>query len=300
MVVFYRRLPKFGYLRPRDLDEALDRLAEETERGSKYRVLAGGTDLVPQLKSRAVAAPEFVIDLKGIAALSGLEDGAEGLRIGSLATVTEVAASAVVAARYPALSLAARNISARQIQNRATIAGNICNAAASADSAPPLLALGADVMCLSRGDERRVAIEDFFTGPGRTVLKPGELVSEIRIPPPGEGARSLYLKLAARGRMDLAWVGVAAAGEAVNGGIENIRIGLGAVAPTPVRARKAEAVAQGGLLNPDVVAEAASAAASEIEPREDSYRASPRYRRLMVEVLTRRALEQIAGQETKA
>lgn len=293
MVVFYRRLPKFGYLRPRDLDEALDRLAEETERGSKYRVLAGGTDLVPQLKSRAVAAPEFVIDLKGIAALSGLEDGAEGLRIGSLATVTEVAASAVVAARYPALSLAARNISARQIQNRATIAGNICNAAASADSAPPLLALGADVMCLSRGDERRVAIEDFFTGPGRTVLKPGELVSEIRIPPPGEGARSLYLKLAARGRMDLAWVGVAAADNA-----GDVHIGLGAVAPTPMRARKAEAVLQGKPLEPEIVAQAASAAAGEIEPREDSYRASPRYRRLMVEVLTRRALEQIAGQGT--
>jgi carbon-monoxide dehydrogenase medium subunit len=294
MVVFYRRMPRFDYLKPGGLGEVLD-LLDGAEEG-QYRVFAGGTDLIAQLKAREISAPGAVIDLKGIGALSEIgldEDG--GLRLGATVSVSQVAASALVGEKYPALAEGAREIASLQIQNRATITGNICNAVSSADSAPPLLALGAKLQLVRRGGERIVDLADFFSGPGQTIIEPGELVREIRLPPPPEGARSVYLKLAPRGRMDLAWVGVAAAARIKDGKAIDPRIGLGAVAPTPLRARGAEEVLRGQKLDTDIIEETARVAAGEVSPREDSFRASADYRRQMVQVLVRRALGRLAA-----
>lgn len=294
MVVFYRRMPRFDYLKPGSLGEVLD-LLDGAENG-QFRVFAGGTDLMAQLKAREIEAPATVIDLKGMDELSRLEyDETDGLCMGATVTVAEVAASPLIAEKYPALGQGAREIASLQVQNRATIAGNICNAVASADSAPPLLALGAKLVLVRRGGERTVDLTDFFTGPGRTVLAPDEVVREIRLPPPPAGALSVYLKLAPRGRMDLAWVGVAAAGQIEKGRVRALRIGLGAVAPTPIRARRAEEVLHGQKLEPDTIEAAARMASGEVSPREDSFRASAEYRRRMVQVLVRRAIDRLAA-----
>ncbi len=294
MVVFYRRMPRFDYLKPGSLGEVLD-LLDGAENG-QFRVFAGGTDLMAQLKAREIEAPATVIDLKGMDELSRMDyDATDGLCMGATVTVSEVAASPLIAEKYPALAQGAREIASLQVQNRATIAGNICNAVASADSAPPLLALGAKLVLVRRDGERTVDLTDFFTGPGRTVLAPDEVVREIRLPPPPDGALSVYLKLAPRGRMDLAWVGVAVAAQMEKGRARALRIGLGAVAPTPIRARRAEEVLHGQKLEPDTVEEAARMASSEVSPRADSFRASAEYRRRMVQVLVRRAVGRLAA-----
>ena len=292
MVVFYRRMPRFEYLKPQSFQDVLELLQDDTP--NRYRVFAGGTDLMDQLKQRKIDVPETVIDLKGLAELDYIKfDKSTGLRIGALTTVTDVAKSPEIEQHYQALSQGAREIASIQIQNRATITGNICNAVSSADSAPPLLALGAEVICASGKGERTIKIEDFFTGPGKTVLQPDELVREITLPPPAEGSDSVYLKLAPRGRMDLAWVGVAVAVEIIEGSFSEIGIGLGAVAPTPLRATKAEAALRGAKIDQENIDKAAAIASSETSPRENSFRAGGEYRHMMVEVLVKRALTQL-------
>ena len=146
----------------------------------------------------------------GVAAtgIARTDDG--DLRIGATVTVAEVAASPLMTGPYAALAEGAREIASVQIQNRATITGNICNAVSSADSAPPLLVLDARIICVGPNGERAIPIADFFEGPGRSTLRPGEIVREIRLPARDTTWRSTYLKVAPRGKMDLAWVGVAA------------------------------------------------------------------------------------------
>jgi carbon-monoxide dehydrogenase medium subunit len=296
MVVFYRRMPKFDYLKPQSFSEVLSLLKEGGP--DRYKVFAGGTDLMDQLKQRKIDIPKAVIDLKGISELNFIKfDENEGLRIGALTTVTDVATSPEIEQHYPALSQGAREIASIQIQNRATITGNICNAVSSADSAPPLLALGAKVACESAESARDIKIENFFAGPGKTVLQPGELVREIKLPPPAANSDSLYLKLAPRGRMDLAWVGVSVATAVTDGKFDNVGIGLGAVGPTPIRAIKAEDALRGTEVKRENIEIAAATATSETSPRENSFRAGGEYRHMMVEVLVRRALNQLAGLE---
>jgi carbon-monoxide dehydrogenase medium subunit len=293
MVVFYRRMPRFDYFKAKSFDEVVD-LLNSGEPG-QFKVFAGGTDLMDQLKQRKIDIPETVIDLKGIAELDFIDfNPSSGLRIGALTTVTDVAGSEVINRNYSALADGAKEIASAQIQNRATVAGNICNAVSSADSAPPLLALGAEILCVSGEGERTVKIENFFTGPGKTVLNPNELVKEIRLPAPTGHANSAYLKLAPRGRMDLAWVGVAAWAEIVDDVVRDIRIGLGAVAPTPIRAFAAEDMQRGEPIGSAIIEKAAHVAAGETSPRADSFRAGSEYRKMMVEVLLKRTIGRLA------
>ncbi len=298
-LVFYRRLPRFDYAAPGTLEEALDLLARHGD--GRGRALAGGTDLLLKLKKRAVPAPEIVVDLKRVAGLDYLryEPGA-GLRLGALTTLAAVQRSPVIRERYPLLSEAASAVFASpQIRNRATVVGNVCSAIPSADTPPPLSALGARLRLASREGERVVAVDDFFCGPGETVLRPGELVREIEIPDPPEGARSTYLKLSPRRAQDLAVVGVAVGLRTVEGRFEDVRVALGAVAPTPIRARQAEELLRGQPVEVGVVERAARAAAAEARPIDD-HRASAEYRRSMVEVLVRRAVALLAGLEGRA
>ncbi len=291
MTMFYRRLPKFDYLRPESLQEALALVGQDG--GGGYKVYAGGTDLIPKIKGRMVPAPQALVDLKGIPDLDGVSyDREAGLRIGALASIHEVAVSAVVRQHYPMLSQAASSIASRQIRNRGTIAGNICNAVPSADSAPALLCLGASVVCAGPDGDRTVNLTDFFTGPNRTVLGRDELVREIVVPPArGNGT---YIKLSPRSSMDLAVVGVAAVVDVKDGLLEDVRIGLGAVSPTPMRALEAEGLLKGKEPSEAALSGAAAKAAGEARPIDD-HRASAEYRRMMVEVLVRRAVAAAAG-----
>ncbi|MGD8227952.1 MAG: xanthine dehydrogenase family protein subunit M [Desulfobacteraceae bacterium] len=288
MVTFYRRLPKFDYIKPKSMEEALDLLGEKNH--GDVKVYAGGTDVIPRLKSRLIQTTKVLIDLKGIPDLDHIQyDEKDGLRIGALATISSVAHSPQVRENFGILSQAAGSIASTQVQNRGTIVGNICNAVPSADSAPALLCLGAKLSCVSSRGERLIDIEDFFTGPNRTALNPDELVKEIWIPSMPPQSKGAYIKLSPRRRMDLAVVGVGAVVVQDKGIVQNVRIALGAVAPTPMRAKRAEDMIKGEKVRADTVVEAAVTASAESEPIDD-HRASAEYRRMMVEVLVKRAM----------
>jgi carbon-monoxide dehydrogenase medium subunit len=291
MTTFYRRLPKFNYLAPATLDEALSLLAQYK---SKARVIAGGTDLVPKLKRREVKAPEYVIDLKGIPGLDKIRQDIGGLTIGALVTIGVVESSPLIQQKFAILAQAAQSMASPQVRNRGTIAGNICNAVPSADSAPALLTLGARLKLISRKGERTINIEDFFTGPNRTALTDEEILLEIKIPDMPPKSKGVYLKLSPRRAMDLAIVGAAVVVVPEDGICKDIRIALGAVAPTPLRTMKAETVLKGQKFNDNLIEKAAKAAAAETSPIDD-HRASAEYRRDMIEVLVKRAIKQAIG-----
>jgi len=191
--------------------------------------------------------------------------------------------------RLVALALGAGWVGGPQMRNRGTVGGNLCNASPAADTAAPLLVLGARVRLAGAGGERTLALEEFFVGPGKTVLAPGEVLAEILVPPPPPRSGGDYQRRT-RTAMDIAVVGVAAA-VVLDGGTacRDARLALASVAPTPLRAAAAEAVLRGKDLAPERIAEAARAAAGEARPIDD-VRATATYRRAMVEVLTRRAL----------
>lgn len=289
MGIFYRRLPRFDYVAPKTLDEVLKALNKH--KGAS-RLLAGGTDLIPQLKKREIKAPEYVIDLKGISGLDTILYDGNGLKIGPLATISSIAQSPAVQEHYPILAQAALSMASPQVRNRGTFAGNICNAVPSADSIPSLITLSASVKIKSIRKERIVPLEQFFIGPRITALKANEMVVEIMVPQQREASRGVYLKLSPRHSMDLAIVGVAATGTCENGICKDIRIALGAVAPTPVRAPTAEAVLKGRQITSALIDEAARNAVTQCSPIDD-HRASREYRCDMIYVLTRRALNQI-------
>ncbi|MDR3573531.1 MAG: xanthine dehydrogenase family protein subunit M [Anaerolineaceae bacterium] len=279
---------RFEYCAPTNLPEAISLLEQY---GSTARLIAGGTDLLTALKERT-DRPDYLINLAGLADLCFIEyDPADGLRIGAAATVRQVEKSAVVRLHYPVISSAAATLASVQIRNLATVAGNICRASPSADLPPALLALGASVRLAGPSGQRDVPLVNFFTGPGKTVLRPDEILTEIRLPPVPCGSGAVYLKHCPRRAMDLAAIGIAAAVTLQAGRCSAVGIAMGAVAPTPRRAPKAEAILLGQQLSPDLIEQAAEAAAAEASPISD-LRASAAYRRQMVSVLVRRALTQ--------
>lgn len=287
MVTFYRRLPRFEYVQPNSIDEALYLLV--THKG-EAKLIAGGTDLLPKMKRREIKSPKYVIDLKGLPDLEYIKyDDKKGLSIGALTTIHAIETSPVIEQRFSILAQAASTMAAPQVRNRGTVAGNICNAVPSADSAPPLLTLEARLMLMSHKGERIVKIEDFFTGPNETVLTGEELLAEIRIPPLPPNSRGAYLKLTPRRSMDLATVGVAAVVIREDGLCKDIRIALGAVAPTPIRAKRAEEIIRGQRFSDKLIEKTAQTAAEESRTIDD-HRASADYRRGMVQVLVSRAI----------
>ena len=273
---------RFEYFEPATLDEAVSLLARYAGRAQP---LAGGTDLLVELKEQLRRA-DCVINIKQIPGIGELSfDAREGLHIGALVTAREVELSPITLQHYASLVQSVRELGSIQVRNRATIVGNLCRASPSADTLPPLIADGAQVTIHGTGGERRVALEDFFTGPGKTVLKVDELVTGLRVPAPAPRTGKVYIKHGRRKAMELATVGVA-----VTLSEKEIRIVLGAVAPTPIRARKAEALLRGKKIDAALIERAAQAAIEESRPI-SNVRASAEYRRDMVGVLTRRALQ---------
>lgn len=265
-------------------------MALRAQYAGKGALLAGGTDLMPKLKRREIEAPGCLIDLKGIPDLAYISNAeGDGLRIGALATLRAIETSALIQATYGILSQTASSMASVQIRNRGTVAGNLCNAVPSADTAPPLLALDATAKLMSQKGERIVPLDDFFIGPNKTVLSDDELLVEIQVPRVLPHSRGVYLKLTQRSSMELAVVGVAVMVSARNGVCENIKIALGAVAPTPMRAKRAEAVLRGQHFSEELIEHTARTAAEESRPIDD-HRATQEYRRDMVEVLVKRAV----------
>jgi carbon-monoxide dehydrogenase medium subunit len=230
------------------------------------------------------------IDLKGVPGLDEIKwDQEKGLTIGSLSTIGAIERSEIARTHLSPLTDAASSMASPQIRNRATFAGNICSAIPSADSAPALLALNAVVRLKSNRGERAITIDKFFVAPRETVLQNDELVVAIEVPRMPQNGRGVYLKLSPRRSMDLAIVGVAAVGAVENGICTHISIGLGAVAPTPVRAEKSEEILKGKHVSEALLEEAARTAVSQCGPIDD-HRASAEYRCDMVFVMTKRAI----------
>lgn len=210
------------------------------------------------------------------------------MQIGPTTLQDEVAQSPQIQQLYPALAEAASWVGAVQTRNRATLVGNLCNASPAADTAPALLSYGAQVKIASAQGERTVALEEFFTGPGKTVLQDHELVAEIILPGPRPRTGGSFFRRT-RTAMDIAVVCGAAVLNLANGTCEDVRISLGAVGPTPIRAVRAESALRGQSLTESLIAEASRMAAEEARPIDD-VRSSAEYRREMVHVLTRRGL----------
>lgn len=281
-------LPNFRYLAPKTVDELCGMMNKYEE---SCRIMAGGTDMLVRMKDR-VLTPRYLIDLKKIGSLNYIHyDAASGLRIGATTTLRIIENSEIIREKFSVIAAAAHSIGSVQIRNRGTIAGNLCNAAPSADMAPALIALGSTVNIVSSSGERIVALEQFFTGPGRTVLGNDEVVTEIGVPNMEPGTGVTYYKHSLRRAMDLAIVGVAAklCLEQNYGICSDARVVLGAVSPIVMRAVKAEDVLVGKEINIDLIEEAARAAAGECRPISD-VRGSAEYRREMVRVFTKRSL----------
>ena len=280
------RLPHFDYAAPTTLEEALRLLAEK---GPDARVLAGGTDLIIRMR-HGLVKPSAIIHLGGIAVLRVITYKLKtGLSIGAAATLAEVAGHPDIRRRYPAVAYAAGETANVQVRNLGTVGGNLCNAAPSADNAPTLMALGAEMVLSGPQGERRVALEQFFKGPGQTVLTPGEILTAIQVPTPPPHSGAAYQQVSARGRVDICAASVGAAVVFEGENCKDIRIFLGAVGPTPLRALLTEDLVRGKAWAPELIAQAGEKAAGEARPITDM-RASADYRRQMVGVLTRRAL----------
>ncbi len=276
----------FEYLAPATLDEAIALLTR-----FKGTVYAGGTDLLVQMKEH-IRQPSHLIDIKKILGLDELTyDAQDGLRIGALTTTRALETSVLVKQHYASLSQAVTHFASIQVRHRATLVGNVCRASPSADSLPPLIADGAALALRGPGGTRIVAVEDFCTGPGKTVLTADEMVTCVHVPPPPQRTGKAYIKLGRRVEMELATAGVAVTLTLHGSTCREVRIALAAVAPTPIRARHAEALLRGQTVNAGLIAAAALKASEEARPIGD-VRGSADYRRQMVVVLTRRALEQ--------
>ncbi len=283
-------LPKFEYLAPKTLQEACSLLLLHEGRA---RVMTGGTDLLPKMKGR-ILTPQYVIGLRSIAGLNYVEHVRNiGLRIGCLATLVEVAESPVVLQGFPMLSETILQIASVQVRNVGTVAGNICNASPSADTVPLLIVMGAEVKLLdANGRSRTMPLENFFVGPGKTALAEGELLEMIQVPDAPDRSGGAYVKLSLRRAMDLATVGAACFLTLDEGMVcRDVRIALGAVAPTPIRVKEAEKALKGSSLNDDDLEKVAAAAIATAKPITD-VRGSAEYRRRMVGVLTKKVVRQ--------
>ncbi len=315
-----------SYWRPASLAEATAILSREPG----ARVLAGGTDLLVAAREKGLPL-ETVVDLKAIPGLAGVSilaahpaapggvPGQERLRVGALTTIHEIESSPYLRRTFPLLAEAAAMLGTRQIRNRATVGGNVANASPAAETACPLLAADAVAHIASPGDDsgtgREVPLSSFFVGPGRTVLRPGEVLTAVECPAfptlgqrPGSRRRgqsgglafgSAYIKLGPRRAVDIAVVNVAAlVGLDGDGRVAQARIALGSVAPTAFRALEAEAVLSGGEPTEAIINTAARAAQAAARPIGD-VRASAWYRSEMVEELVTRGIMTALGRSAR-
>jgi len=280
-------LPEFDYHEPSTLQEACGMMAEW---GDQAKLLAGGTDLLVKMKKK-ILAPGHVISLGNLDELKNVGTSDGTLEIGALVTVAHIAGSGNLRTALPGLCHGALNLGSPPVRNLATIGGNLVSARPAADLPPPLMAYSARVVLTNGKRERSFALEDFFKGPGETVMDPGDLLTRIRmdIPPPHSGAA--YIKLGTRKALEISLVNIASflALEGPDGVVKSARIVMGAVGPKPLRAFSAENLLVGEKPSERLFEAAGKAAGSDSKPVDD-LRGSAEYRRAMVDVLTRRTL----------
>ncbi len=279
-------MPSFDYAAPTTLSEAVTLMST----AGTVRALAGGTDLIDQLKANRRNA-DLVVDLKHIPELQRLEADSEGLHIGAARCCSDVHHDPTVNSLYRGLADSTGLVGSVQIQNRAAVGGNVCNAAPSADTTPNLLTHEAVAVIAGPSGTRSVELTDFFVGPGQTVLQQGEFLQELILPTPPENSASAYLRFIPRNEMDIAVAGVSSFlhVDPATKTVLKARVALASVAPTPVRARAAESVLEGKTISADLISEAGNAAVAAATPITD-VRGSAEYRNELVRVLTRRTL----------
>jgi aerobic carbon-monoxide dehydrogenase medium subunit len=276
--------PKFDYVAPETLDEALSLLERH---GDEAKVLAGGQSLIPLLKLR-FASPALLVDLNRIPGLGSVEETASELRIGALARHNELAANSTIAARYPAMASAAPQIADPLVRNLGTIGGSLAHADPAGDWGSVMLALGAKLVAKSRAGERVIPIEEFFQGIFQSALKPNEILTQIRVPRPQGRSGGAYLKLE-RKVGDFATVGVAVQLTMKDGRIGQAGIALTSVGPQNIKAKAAEAALAGAEPGEKAFREAARLAAEASQPSSD-VRGSAEYKRNIVRVYVQRGL----------
>lgn len=280
-------LAETQYVRPETPAEASDFLAHN----QNALVLAGGTDVLVGIEGGKLS-PSVLVDIGGLEELKGIREEAGRVWIGALTFMSALRRSELVHDYFPALVTAASSMGCWQVQNRATLGGNLCNASPSADTAPPLLVYGAVAVCSDGESERRIPVESFLAGPGKTDLLLGELLLGVEIEKPAPDVASAYARRSLRRSMDIPVVNVAVSGRFDDVGMADPRVALGAVGPVPFRAVDAEQQLAGSDLNDEVITRAAEAAAQSACPITD-IRSTVRYRTEMVKVLVRRTLVEL-------
>jgi aerobic carbon-monoxide dehydrogenase medium subunit len=280
------RLPPFELDEPTSVTEALAALARHD---GECRLIAGGTALVPMLRL-GLARPDRLVSLHRVPEIDAIGTDGGALVLGAMVTHAAVGRDRSVGAGWPLLAGAAARVASPAIRASGTVGGNLCYAESASDVAPALLCLDAEVTAVGARGVRTIAATDFFRGFYETALEPGEILTRVRVPRPPAGARGGYVKFCPRSAEDRALVGVAALIVAGDGGrCDHVRLALGGAAPTPRRARRAEAVLGGVMLTDDAIGAAAEAAAAEADPLSDLM-GSADYRRDMVRVWVRRLL----------
>ncbi len=282
------------FIQPQNIQEALRALKRW---GKKGMVVAGGTNLLPDLRAKKIS-PEALIDLSRIDSLSFIKVEEGGIRIGALTPIAEIAASKILRNRASILCEAARKLGNPLVRNRATLGGNLAKASPAADTAVPLLALDACVEVQGSGSrKRRMPLDQFLLGANRNALKPGELIREVYFPLPNSGAKMAYRKMGLRDAMAISVISLGVVLEMHKGVCRRIRIAFGAVASKPIRAYQAENILLGKEITPDLLQACGSQAEKEISPITD-IRGGAEYRRAMASVLLQRALGETLEMDT--
>ncbi len=272
------------YIKPGSITEAVEALHTPGA-----MLLCGGTDLLVK-RRMGIVEPKLLVDVSDLAPLRALgeEDGA--IEIGAAVPITDIIASPLVNEKLPLLPRVLGKLGSLQIRNRASLGGNLVNASPAADSAIPLLLYEAQLALVSASGARNVPVEDFFRGPGKTALDPGELIRAVRIPIPTSEFAAFFHKVGRRKALTIAIASLGALARVSDGKIAEIRIAAGSVAPTPIRLRRTEALLTGAELSAETIETARESARDEVSPIDD-IRGSAAYRRVVIGDLLARFLE---------
>ena len=280
-------LPKFDFHRPTSIAETCAILDEY---GDAANLVAGGTDVLVNLRRKRIA-PSHLVGIDKVSELDGFQTGKAEVTVGSLVTAAGLADNRTLRRQFSVLVQAAEELGSPPIRNRATIGGNLVTARPAGDLLPPLMVLDARVNLVSQNGAREIPVERFVTGPGKTKIRTNEVLTQVVLPRPDPATGGAYIKFGARHSCEISIVSVAAFVSLTPAGrrIKSAKIVLGAVAPRPIRCPRAEELLVGAVPGEKAYAAAGAAAARTAKPISD-HRGTARYRRQMVEVLTRRAL----------
>jgi carbon-monoxide dehydrogenase medium subunit len=280
----------FSFHTPGSLEETFALLDQH---GDAARLMAGGTALVVLMKQSLVEA-DHLVSLQRVPGLEGIREEVDGLHIGALTRHRDVETSALVREKAPLLADVYKYVATVRIRNAATVGGGLAHADPAQDPPPGYIVLDAKVRLVSSGGERTLPISEFFKDYYETAIEPGEILTEVIVPPQSPTARATYLTFLPRTEDDYATIAVAAKAEVQGGQIRNVRVALASAGPTPVHATAVEQALEGQSVSADIVRRAADAVAAQVDPLDD-FRGSADYKRDMAVVFTRRALERVLG-----